>query len=370
MGPAVAVRVHLAAAQADAVTMVGETTPGETTPGETLPDGPTSRGSAEDLPAAMARLAELFAPAADVPSQAAPWTPVVESRRDDRLIVRCGEIMLKAHPIGTDPRSLAARLRVAARPALREVLLGPLALAGQPATFVAQVGSQLVSAWPAGRALGARDVDAAPWARAGALLARLHRQPVGLDDLATVPTANVLRRLTDRVTRLRPHAAHPLVAPVLAAHDTLGRPTASRPGRPTTVVHGDWHFGQLVEMPGVGWRIIDVDDLGLGDPAWDLARPAAWFACGLLSLERWASLLDAYRAGGGPAVPADDDPWPVLDLPARALTVEYAATAVAAHLGLGQDSTSDHGPAGTAAPLEDVDREFVAACARIHEAHS
>ncbi|MCM3882601.1 phosphotransferase family protein [Frankia sp. R82] len=323
-------------------------------------------GPAAELVDAMARLAPRFAPVMDVPAQAAPpWTPVVVSRRDDRLIVRCGDLVLKAHPAGTDPQQLAARLRVAARPALRKVLLAPLPLAeppvptGRPETFVARIGSQLVSAWPAGHGLGARDVDRAPWAPAGALLARLHRFPVGLGDLATLPAANVLRRLADRVARLRPHAGHQLAAPVLAAHDTLADPAASRPGRPTTVVHGDWHFGQLVALPDLGWRVIDVDDLGLGDPAWDLARPAAWFAAGLLTMDRWAALLDAYRAGGGPAVPADGDPWPVLDLPARALTVEYAATAVADHLGL----------AGADRPMADVDREFVAACARIAAAH-
>ncbi|MCM3926236.1 phosphotransferase, partial [Frankia sp. AiPs1] len=109
-------------------------------------------------------------------------------------------------------------------------------------------------------------------------------------------------------------------------------PPAIRAGRPTTVIHGDWHFGQLVALPAAGWRIIDVDDLGLGDPAWDLARPAAWFATGLLPVELWARFLDAYTSCGGPAVTEPDDPWAALDLPARALTVEYAATAVAAHL--------------------------------------
>ncbi len=61
-----------------------------------------------------------------------------------------------------------------------------------------------------------------------------------------------------------------------------------------------------------------MDDFGVGDPAWDLARPAGFWATGLLDDESWVSLLTAYREAGGPAVPADGDPWPALDLPAKA----------------------------------------------------
>ncbi|SNQ48789.1 putative aminoglycoside phosphotransferase [Frankia canadensis] len=282
------------------------------------------------LVAGMARLAARLPSTGRVAGTGEP--PSILSRRADRLVVRRGDVVLKAHPDGTDPRHLAARLGIAARSDLAGVLLPPLT------STPMRVGARLVSAWPAGRALGPRDADAAPWERAGALLARLHRAPVGLGDLAALPPATVLRRLADRVARLRPHAGHPLVDPILAATATLGDPSAAAgPGRPTSLVHGDFHFGQLVHLgqppapPAEHWRIIDVDDLGLGDPAWDLARPAAWFAAGLLPVDRWARFLDAYTAHGGPALPGGD-PWRALDLPARALTVEYAATAVAAHL--------------------------------------
>ncbi|GAA2990078.1 hypothetical protein GCM10020227_68660 [Streptomyces flavovirens] len=98
--------------------------------------------------------------------------------------------------------------------------------------------------------------------------------------------------------------------------------------------------------------MIDVDDAGLGDPAWDLARPAAWYAAGLLAPEVWLRFLDAYRAEGGPAVRPDGDPWPELDVPARALTVQTAALAVAKAL------SEDRSP-------DEVEQLMIDACARI-----
>jgi aminoglycoside phosphotransferase (APT) family kinase protein len=122
----------------------------------------------------------------------------------------------------------------------------------------------------------------------------------------------------------------------------------------TRLCHGDLHLGQLVRhpVPDGRWLLIDIDDLGVGDPAWDLARPAAWYAAGLLSPDVWARFLTAYRAAGGPAVRPDGDPWPELDVCARALTVQTAALALA-------KSAAEN------RPLDDAEQVMLDSCARI-----
>ena len=95
--------------------------------------------------------------------------------------------------------------------------------------------------------------------------------------------------------------------------------------RPTTLVHGDWHLGQLGRRFALEpWQLIDIDDLGAGDPVWDLARPAGFWAAGLIPDDDWTTFLAAYRDAGGPALPASD-PWPVLEPFARAAVVQAAA---------------------------------------------
>lgn len=301
--------------------------------------------------------------------------------RADVIVLRLGGIVVKAHPADTDVARLVARLRVASAPALADILLAPIAVGGQP---VVRHGGRLITVWPYGVPVDPDDPDAAPWEQAATLLARLHATPVS--DLSAshdpvadpahpaeytadadrhsaadgavarypIPDAGGPARVYRALARLR--AAGDGVdasaaATVCRAFAGLPELAAQRRG----LVHGDFHLGQLVRLVDESespWRLVDIDDLGLGEPAWDLARPAAFYAAGILDPVVWQRFLGSYRASGGTAVPIEGNEWATLELPARAVAVQAAALAVAK-----ADGESD-----------ELDAALVDACRRIADA--
>jgi hypothetical protein len=308
--------------------------------------------------------------------------PTVLADRPDVLVVRVGGVVVKAHAPGADAAALAVRLRLAADPRLRGIFLPPFPSSrARPDQYAVPVRRRLVTLWPTGRPVSPHDPDTAPWKPAAVLLARLHAIPLmGPGEHLALPTMGGPRRVARALARLRsgPGGDTSVALEVLRAATTLplwavGRAPAPG-GSVRTLVHGDWHLGQMVRpvpesrtdgpAPGPGpgdgyregtvqgWRLIDVDDLGVGEPAWDLARPAAWYATGLLAHETWWAFLSAYRAAGGCAVPTEGDPWLALDVPARALVVQTAALALAAAV------REDR-------PLDEAEEAVVAACRRI-----
>ena len=233
------------------------------------------------------------------------------------LIAYAGPVVVKVHHPRTDPRRLAARLRAAAGPRLERLLLAPLSTTVHPTP-----DGRAVTVWPRVDVLHATD-DEQPWAAAGALLARLHQ--VTLEPISGLPATRPAARLERALRRIQGSSYAPLL-------HRVGSAVANEVGAATAcchLVHGDWHLGQLCRRPDDGLRLLDVDDLGVGDPAWDLGRPAGFWAVGLLADADWEAILAAYRRAGGSGVPRAGDPWPRLELPARAAVVLAACRAVA-----------------------------------------
>ncbi|WP_256673469.1 phosphotransferase enzyme family protein [Nocardia cyriacigeorgica] len=268
----------------------------------------------------------------------------VVADRVDALVIHVGDVVVKAHPAESDLAALRARLRTADSPHLQSVTLSPIPVDGE--VLLTYVGRP-ITVWPYGTPVDPDDPGAAPWESAAQLLATLHAVPV--DACRGLPAAGGPARVRRAMRRLH-GAGHGVDATAAAV---VSRAFGSLPEfdcAPVALTHGDFHLGQLVRPADSDWRLIDLDDLGLGDPAWDLARPAAFFAAGILEPDAWTRFLSAYRAAGGRAVPPDGDIWPALDLAARAVVVQAAALAVA-----------------SGRPLDELDTALVDTCLRLTE---
>ena len=219
-----------------------------------------------------------------------------------------GEVVVKLHHERTDAAALAARLAAVTHPSLAPLWVQPL----EPRPRRSPNGRE-VTLWPRVDVLTESAGDH-PWAEAGRLLAALHQTDPGGIPTGPLPAHGGPARLARALVRVL-SVDHPMTTMLVALGTRLLREARTPPTR-RTLVHGDWHLGQLARTPD-GLRLLDIDDLGVGDPAWDLSRPAGFWAAGMLDDAAWDTFLDAYRDAGGPAVPAQGDPWPDLDLPAR-----------------------------------------------------
>lgn len=250
-------------------------------------------------------------------------------------IIIDGDVVVKIHRAGTDPAALAARLRAAARFGDGDgPLLAPLGASVDPAP-----ARRWMTRWPRVSTV-ARRPGCLPWAAAGELLAALHTRR----DADALPGHRAVQRIHRALDRLPADAPSVIRRAAGSLPERAWQPCA--PDRPITVVHGDFHLGQMGRRTGGPWQLIDVDDLGLGDPAWDLARPAGLWAAGLIPHTDFHEFLDGYRSAGGPALPPRGDEWDVLEPVARAAVVHAAAV-------------------GARYPADESQEELLAACERM-----
>ncbi|TDE28981.1 aminoglycoside phosphotransferase family protein [Actinomadura sp. 6K520] len=298
-------------------------------------------------PELFARLVEIGRGAAGAapsppPAEGAAAEGVTLYDRHGVLVVRVGDVVVKAHQADRDhgPRFLE-RIRLAGT--LPRVVIGPL---GRPLS----VDGRTVTVSPFGEPVDPR--GDLPWEAGARLLAVLHSAAVP----SGAPSWGRPARVARLVSRLGDGPAEDAVRRAFATLPAWIRgECAEPPGTAERLIHGDWHLGQMVRAADGRWRLIDIEDLGRGDPAWDLARPAALYSAGVLPPEDWSRFLGAYQAAGGPAVPACGDPWGNLDIPARSLAIQIAATCVISA------RREDR-------PLDEAEQAVVDACARISAA--
>ena len=258
------------------------------------------------------------------------------------LVVRVGGVVVKAHQADRGHGApFLARIRLAAT--LPELVIAPQ---DPPLT----VDGRTVTIAPFGDPVDPS--QELPWKEGGRLLAALHSQSVP----AGAPSWGRPTRVARLVSRLGEGPAEDAVRRAFATLPAWIRGEEDEPpARAECLIHGDWHLGQMVRARNGTWRLIDIEDMGKGDPAWDLARPAALYSAGVLPADDWEQFLGAYTAAEGPAVPARSDPWTSLDIPARSLAIQIAATCV---ISAGRDDRTLDGP----------EQAMIDACVRISAA--
>ena len=253
----------------------------------------------------------------------------VTTRSGARLLLGPRDVT-KWHRPGTDPAALARRLALWPDDVGLRLLDADLS-ASPPRTR-----------WPRAEPMSEEHPD---WQEAGALLGRLHRRVaheasprgprgsglVSLDISASAPSGCAASHDAPR---------HGWPARLARAAERAGPAWLRRLGaglldevdhhdEPGWLIHGDFHLGQMGWLDG-RWWLLDPDDLGAGDPAWDLARAAGFWAAGLLPDADWHQFVDGYRGTARTPLAAAPDPWEHLDLPARA-AVFVAACRPEAH---------------------------------------
>jgi hypothetical protein len=232
----------------------------------------------------------------------------------------CAGVIVKIHGSSTNAERLARRLHCIGGPDIDRLWIQPLIYSPFDAP-----GGRIATIWP--RVTVLATIDRPPWSAIAAVLAKLHQMPIQDDP----PRLGGHSRLERAITWVRTQGPDELRW-LAELGDSLTAQLVDP--EQTTMAHGDFHLGQLGHTPlRRSWKLLDVDDFGIGDPAWDLARPAGFWAAGLLEDEDWIEFLTAYREAGGPAVPESGDPWGRLDIPARAAVLIAAVQQVRSNHG-------------------------------------
>jgi aminoglycoside phosphotransferase (APT) family kinase protein len=258
------------------------------------------------------------------------------------LVLRCDDVIVKSHARRTNESHLGQCLQIVSGSGFRDVFVQPRIAKPK------HVAGKLVTYWQAGRALECHSPDEIDWGAAAKLLATLHALPIP----ARTPQSGWTARIKRSYQRLAILPDSLERTAVLSAYATLPSHGSSRwiPA-PPVVIHGDFHPGQLVELGGQ-LKLIDIDDVGIGDATWDLSRIAGWRLAGLLSEENWRQFIDSYFAQRPDFHDDQASLWDRLELSARAAVVQSAA----ARLFAAWDESR---------PLEDFESDLIETCKRI-----
>ena len=199
-----------------------------------------------------------------------------------------------------------------------------------------------ITYWPIAEKLSENHLSNGLWSEVGKLLAKLHSSPLDKTQKYSTELFSIFSQVNEKIVECYKQAKD---SPVHGQHLATIRRAWYRilTHRNFHVVlkdmrlkqrvwtHGDFHLGQIVfvkDNDRTNAMFIDVDTMCVSIPEWDLARPAALFASGILPPDAWQCFIESYGKNISNHEFNQKNLWSRLDIPAKVMVVKLATSAV------------------------------------------
>ncbi len=252
-------------------------------------------------------------------------------------VLQHDSVIAKCH-FAADNMMLSEKIRTIQEPDFQSIFLQP-----HRSSYHCQNDKFGISYWPEAERISPDKLTNAFWSEIGALLAKLHSTPIKNSNLR-FPT-ELFSNFTQVNEKIANSFAYCSVNPKhkkhlkkinqawisILTHKNFHKVVKDIRLRPKVWSHGDFHLGQIVFIKSHGTttaRFIDFDTFCCSIPEWDLARPAALFAAGILPAHLWNSFIVSYAGDKFNHKLNENKLWSKLDIPAKVMTVNLATIAV------------------------------------------
>ncbi len=252
-------------------------------------------------------------------------------------VLQHDSIVAKCH-FTADNESLAEKIRTIQESDFKSIFLQP-----NQSTYHCQNEKFGISYWPEAERISPDKLTKGLWSQIGSLLAKLHSIPIKDSKLrfraelfsnfsqVNEKIANCFNQCSVS-SKHRKHLEKINQAWIsILTHKNFHKVVKDIRLRPKVWSHGDFHLGQIVFVQEQGKdsvRFIDFDTICHSIPEWDLARPAALFAAGVLPAHLWQSFIESYAGHKFIYNFNEKELWSNLDIPAKVMIVNLATIAV------------------------------------------
>ena len=283
------------------------------------------------------------------------------SKTSKSTVLRHESIVAKCH-FEVDKDNLYERIRTIQESEFQSIFLQP-----NLPTYHYQNEKVDISYWPEAERLSPNKLTKSIWSEIGILLAKLHSTPLKKIELRFPSELfKIFSDINEKLQRCNKQCAagskHRTQLKIIyqawisiLTHKNFHKVVKDIRLRPKVWSHGDFHLGQIVfikDQENSSARFIDIDTICHSIPEWDLARPSALFAAGILPAPLWRSFIESYFELGLKQTLNEKILWSNLDMPAKVMTIKLAC------LALNRATLADE-------QLEDTEMQLIETCKAI-----